>query len=163
MSGALIEISGDFTVSFIHLSVIEFLEQTDGYDSEAMPFLRQHISEAHSQAATDCLLYILHTVKHEPLGGSSRESANASQVRERYPFLLYASQFWPNHVEDALKDHPPGSQIATHPSCVGMFQEMFTFISTPPAVTAWREASWVFGNPPRPVLGWNERCQTSDN
>ncbi|KAL4941118.1 hypothetical protein BDV06DRAFT_223412 [Aspergillus oleicola] len=147
MSGALMEISAGFTVSFIHLSVIEFLEQTDGYGSEAMPFLRQHISEAHCQSATDCLLYILHTVKLEPLSGSSRASTNASQVRQRYPFLLYAAQFWSKHAEDAMKNHPPGSQITTRPSFVSMFQEMFTFISTPSAVTAWSEASWVFAEP----------------
>ncbi|KAL3477514.1 hypothetical protein BJX99DRAFT_257331 [Aspergillus californicus] len=157
MSGALMEIGADFTVSFIHLSVIEFLEQTDGCGSEAMPFLRQHISEAHCQSATDCLLYILHTVKPEPLSGSSRASTNASQVRQRYPFLLYAAQLWSKHAEDALKNCPPGSQIATLPSFVGMFQEMFTFISTPAAVTAWSEASWVFGNPPRPILLPTER------
>jgi hypothetical protein len=159
MSGALIEIGADFTVSFIHLSVIEFLEQTNGHGSEATPFLREHISEAHCQSTTDCLLYILHTVKLEPLSGSSRASPNVSQVRQRYPFLLYAAQFWSKHAEDALRNHPAGSQIATHPSFIGMLQEMFTFVSTPPAVTVWSEASWVFGNPPRPVLLPTERLE----
>ncbi len=30
-----------------------------------------------------------------------------------------------------------------------MLRAMFDFLSSPPTVTVWTEASWVFGNPPR--------------
>jgi hypothetical protein len=149
LSGALMELDSNGFVRFIHLSIVEYLadaRRMGGSGQDLPPEVATDRSTGHASLACRCLSYLYHTVKGQPLSGSSREVPEyASQVK-KHPLLDYATEFWSHHVLECME--------AFHSSSAGqmvktMVQLASNFLSTKGLVTVWIEASWVFKRPPQ--------------
>jgi hypothetical protein len=149
ISGALVEVREDETIKFIHLSVAEFLTKPidNSSISEKELILRVEPSLAHYALAADCLSYILHDIPPAPLSGSSQVRPESRLLMQKHPFLLYSSQFWVQHIEQAFEPTASPSQqnAQTKPALLAI---LFSFLSKKATVTVWIEASYLFGLAP---------------
>lgn len=151
MSGALLEISADNTVRFIHLSIAEFFtgtgsEQLDNFDVHGSDF---QTTNSHRYMAASCLSYFCYTVPAEPLGGSASITPDVAHQKSKFPLLDYGSQFWSRHMITCLADNSPGdSNKDDNCSWDQLSTLMSTFLYNKSMVAVWIEASWLFGKPP---------------
>lgn len=118
---ALVDIDLYGTISFIHLSLKEFLER----DPNCHPFFSLRDQQAiHEHLATRCISYLVYDIPEEPLrrlerclsletgtvscGGEARledrltPCENRELVLKKYPFLRYASFCWVTHLVRSL-------------------------------------------------------------
>jgi hypothetical protein len=152
MSGALLEISPDRTVRFIHLAILEFLtgagsECLDNFDAHGFNF---HNSSTHRHIAASCLSYFNYTVPAEPLSGNASITPDASYQKLKFPFLHYTSQFWSRHMCASLVDNPPSnSRMNDDCSWDQLAALISTFLYNKSIVSTWIEASWLFSTPPK--------------
>ncbi|KAH8689285.1 hypothetical protein GQ44DRAFT_720457 [Phaeosphaeriaceae sp. PMI808] len=158
MSGALIEISKEGTVRFIHLSVLEFLigamELSKSLLGDGPPPLVIVPRTLHCSLSAECISYLLHSLPGRPLSGSSRIRLDPKQLLEKYPMSLYATQFWASHAHEALAAIQTTCN-STVTATRALIDTITSFISNKSAITAWTEASWTFGSPP-------DLCDLSD-
>ena len=151
ISGALLEVSTDRTVRFIHLSIMEFLT---GMSSQRFDNFNAHgfdlqTNSTHRHLAASCLSYFCHTVPADPLSGSAFITPDAVFQKSKLPFLSYASQFWNRHMTQCLADNSP-SDMTKGEDCSWdqLARLVSSFLYDKSKVTVWIEASWLFCTPP---------------
>ncbi|CAO2657773.1 Nn.00g038990.m01.CDS01 [Neocucurbitaria sp. VM-36] len=151
MSGALMEISRDGTVRFIHLSVLEFLTRaTKPYEDVLqgdISLLMIESEAANCVLASRCLSYLMHTMPGQSLSGSRRQAMDPQALLKKFPLSLYTTQYWALHASKGLESPQYMSSNASN-----FRQELLDmiscFLSNKRAVTVWTEASWTFGAAP---------------
>ncbi|KAI9151335.1 Heterokaryon incompatibility protein [Paramyrothecium foliicola] len=145
MSGALIEVSSDHNVRFIHTSVLEFFlgsqAATHAASSEIHDTFGIDAPSVHAALAQDLLSYMLHDIPHEPLVVAFSHEPRPVELQKRFPLLLYSTQFWAYHAARCMNE-----LITRHGTLLRQF--LHDFISNKRAVTAWAEAAWSFGLEP---------------
>ncbi|KAH0542496.1 hypothetical protein FGG08_003092 [Glutinoglossum americanum] len=150
MSGALLEVSTDQTVRFIHLSVVEYLSGSAGVD-EFSKRLDFGFDPAFSDRylAICCLSYLCHTIPAEPLSGCAQVTPSPDDQEIRFPILQYITQYWSHHLFSCLSCL---SEDNTPHSIDGSLQQLTelaaAFLFDKRKVTVWIEASWLFLHPP---------------
>jgi hypothetical protein len=147
MSGALIEITSEETVRFIHLSVLEFLaeamESTSSiHGAETSPLLIVP-QTLHCSISAECISYLIHSVSNQHPRGSPRLKLEPRKLLKRSPMALYATHYWASHAYEAL-----AVIRTTNTATISLIDFITKFISNKVAVTAWTEACWTFGSPP---------------
>lgn len=150
MTGSLIEVSSSGAVQFIHASAVEYLSDPlfrgKGVQT-SFDHVRIDQGSSQFQFLAVCLSYLLYSVLHEPLSGSSQVAADAVVQKKRYPFLQYASRCWSHHLLCVISDLCKGVPVRTHLSDK-VFELTSKFLNSQPAISLWIEASWVFGHAP---------------
>jgi hypothetical protein len=144
MCGSLIEVRNNGTVDFIHLSVLEFLQETcNGNTKNRVPTpFRVKNGDAESSMTNLCLSYMINDVPHRPLAGSYAITPSRDIVASRLPLLEYASMNWTAHAGKCL----PVSDMQDRYE--RLCASIYTFITTQSLVSVWIEASWLFGHAP---------------
>lgn len=152
MSGALVEISKDDTVRFIHTSVLEFfLDAQTGSDelgSGDRRLMTIDLGSVHAALAWDCMSYIHHDTPREPLVSTFSHQPHANGVLKRFPLLLYATQFWPVHVEMCLRASQNRLSQHTTETLSKLSLLLKSFFADKRSVTTWTEAAWTFKQEP---------------
>ncbi|KAF2120779.1 hypothetical protein BDV96DRAFT_275568 [Lophiotrema nucula] len=154
ISGALLEITTDDCVCFIHTSVGDFLHQNrcSLLGTDVLDVLPVLASQQTKQYVAACLVsYITRCVTSEPLSGSSQVTPNYQLQCTRFPLLHYVVSFWPFHVGSVLRDctyeRLTTSQMNTGfhipPQCYQLLQQVRDFVFDKKAVMVWVEASWL--------------------
>jgi len=155
ISGALLEVSSDMTVNFIHLSIKEFfirpssgaLEHLDahGFDFQA--------NQSHRYMASSCLSYFCYSVPPVPLSGTASVTPDVTVQDSRFLFLKYASSFWSHHLDCSLRGDAEHDQITDESCSWDHLTSMISkFLYNKSMVTVWIEASWLFGTPPKLIF-----------
>ncbi|CAF3499664.1 unnamed protein product [Fusarium graminearum] len=142
MTGALIEVSQDGNVRFIHTSVLEFFMDAMDDANDGQNF-RIDAGRVHGAFAATCLSYIAFDVPKQRLVPAGAQSVSLPTITTRHPLLLYSTQFWAYHACMSLRERGAGSSIADPLS-----QMLAAFLSDRHAVTVWTEAAWLFGEEP---------------
>jgi hypothetical protein len=151
ISGALLEVTTDRTVRFIHLSIMEFLT---GISSERFDNFNAHgfdlqTNSSHRHLAASCLSYFCNTVPADPLSGSASITPDAVFQKSKLPFLSYASQFWNRHMIQCLADNSPSDTTKGENCSWDQLARLVSFfLYDKSKVTVWIEASWLFCTPP---------------
>lgn len=154
MTGALVEISSDETVRFIHASVLEFFTGETGEYGAPLPEnnrFRIDVDAVHRFVAADCLSYLIHDGPREPLLSVIGSVVTVPKILAKYHFMLYATQFWAFHVFKALEGWTPSSNTLVSkkdPAMATLIHSLDRFLSEPATVTGWTEAAWTFGLEP---------------
>ncbi|OQV09527.1 hypothetical protein CLAIMM_13640 [Cladophialophora immunda] len=157
ISGSLLEVTADDTVSFIHSSLSEYLQhslQRDSTTEENHVRLIQPLQTA-THLAASCVSYLAKYIPPEPLSGSTNTTADLKIQTQRFPLLPYILQNWTFHVISAMKygSSKGNAAVDLEPEQVlGLTQllnEIHSFILDKRAVMTWIEASWLFGAPPQ--------------
>ena len=146
MCGALVEITDDGTLQFIHASVKEFLIQQAQQDLSGVFHI--DMSKAHLMAARLCLSYLVCDMPSGPLSGYAEETPDPDLLQARLPLLCYVAMSWPHHLAQGMKYGEGQSLpelIREFPDLAKLFSR---FLLCKDRVTAWIEASWTFGNVP---------------
>jgi hypothetical protein len=144
--GSLLEVHENNTVSFIHLSVLEFLVTPAIELHEAglkNPFPVQK-EIAHCSAARLCLSYLLNDIRHQPLSGDASTTPCQTMVNQRLPLLNYATVCWSEHAFQGLNLLDMTKQVQI---CESLFPILSNFISNRQLVTLWIEALWLYRSP----------------
>ncbi|KAF0643255.1 hypothetical protein FPSE5266_06909 [Fusarium pseudograminearum] len=150
MTGALIEVSQDGIVRFIHTSVLEFFMDAMDDANDGQNF-RIDAGRVHGAFAATCLSYILFDVPKQRLVPAGAQSVSLPTITTRHPLLLYSTQFWAYHACMSLRERGVGSSTADpirDPSKHTLSQMLAAFLSDRHAVTVWTEAAWLFGEEP---------------
>jgi hypothetical protein len=151
MSGALLEISNEGTVRFIHLSVLGFLtgamESPTGIHGAEPPPLVIVPQTLHCSLSTECISYLLHSLADRYIGGSYRLKLDSMELLRKHPMSLYATQFWASHAYEALASTHTALNSTGLP-VQALVDRVTNFISNKRAITAWTEACWTLGSPP---------------
>ena len=145
MCGALVEITDDGNLQFIHASVKEFLVQQA--QENPSNFFNIDMSQAHLTAARLCLSYLVCDMPPGPLSGYVEEPMDPDILQARLPLLCYAALSWASHLAQGItygKKSPP-EMIKDFPDLAEFFSQ---FLLSKSRITAWIEASWTFGNIP---------------
>ena len=142
MCGSLVEILSDNTVSFIHLSVNEFLTQDYGELTQSFAdsgfYFRNE--QAHHCLATVTLSYLTHDVPAQPLGGRSDTTADADFVKSKFSLLSYATQYWPVHLSQVIQGLSIGRKLSLQDyTCIVSLA--IAFLASPKRLSLWIEAS----------------------
>jgi hypothetical protein len=155
MSGALLEVDFDDKVRFIHLSAREFCQGLDAPIITELPGLEGSFPAfcgppANVYCSTACLSYLYRTVKHGPLAGSSQVSLDKSTLRKQYPFLDYVSQYWSEHMLEAVKssDATRDPTMAQRKQFTGLLELAAMVLASRETITTWIESSWTFERSP---------------
>ena len=98
------------TVRFCHYSVKEYLmsDRITQLKGPASAFAIR-VTEAHQLAASITVVYLLTAIQSE------------SVTTDRFPFLGYAAQFWPNHVHSSTTKERPSLEYKAR----GIFDSRF--------------------------------------
>lgn len=155
LSGSLIELSSDSKAQFIHLSTKEFFWEASGSDTDAAtaPNILTSQPLANRNIAASCLSYLVHTVRPEPLAGSSLVVPDGVLCRQKYPLLRYAAGHWSSHLGKALtpslgrKESLKGGDASWSMTT----QLIETFLKQKRTIMVWIEASWLFDSPPQVI------------
>ncbi|OMP85170.1 hypothetical protein BK809_0000270 [Diplodia seriata] len=158
-SGALLELSQDRMVHFIHISVKEYLNSETGKS-----FIRTG-ADLELDMAACCLFYLSRCVPPGPLSGCSKIIPDKIAVQEKFPLIRYSLESWHQHSLQGIevlagKDKP----ISTLETSVEAFiKYLSALFFNKVAVTTWIEASWLFDVPPT-VAGLSQfvRCALSE-
>jgi hypothetical protein len=138
--GSLVDIQNDGTVQFIHLSVKEFPVQHPSHQASPTPGIF-HIDVAAAHFfVTGCLLsYLQYDLPAHPLSGSSKITANKTQVRDQLPLLSHAIDWWENGV--AVFSNLHDSFNMSFSLIFDIFlPQVQQFLEKKPSVTAWVES-----------------------
>jgi hypothetical protein len=134
--GALVDVLADSTVSFIHLSVREYL--TSDEVSIHHPRFHTDRCSAHARSADLCLSYLLYDAPTGPLSGFADQCPASLCIS--FPLLRY-SFHWTLHAEESL-------QRSTHGMTSHCWRELetriTTFLGQRLTVTTWIEGLWLF-------------------
>ncbi|KAI1129797.1 hypothetical protein F5Y10DRAFT_290627 [Nemania abortiva] len=155
MTGALLEIGQDRAVRPIHTSFLEFFTQMQ---DTTTPLASVHLqcnfkfdaNTARHLVAIDCLSYLLYDAPKERLSRLSQTHPISRVIIDRYPLLLYTTEFWVLHVTEAIRGRImlPGQPTGDDYLADGLLGYINSFIDNKLVATVWIEASWHFGIPP---------------
>jgi hypothetical protein len=152
LSGALLELSKEKKVQFIHLSAQEYyVKASTAKEHYSNSKILTSEALASRNVAAFCLSYLVHTVPSKPLGGSSQVTPSLVFVRQKYPFLQYCAKHWSSHLSKAFATSPgrKESQEAGDASWVQLSGLVHTLLSKRENIMMWIEASWLEQTPPR--------------
>ncbi|KAK3991108.1 hypothetical protein QBC44DRAFT_57923 [Cladorrhinum sp. PSN332] len=153
-TGALVEVTHDSTVRFIHLSVDDFfrnLSKEPDSDNTSLKDIAQHFpmkgALAHLRLGIFCLDYLNHTIPPGPLSGSPQVVPNLDLQKRRYPMIAYSALEWAWHASQALSlgyldpltPHRKDMDIALN----DFLLQLNLFITSKERITTWIEASWL--------------------
>lgn len=150
LSGALLELDADGFVRFVHLSVIEYLTDAK-LRSHGQPFSSFLVDKYASQVslASCCLSYLYHTVKAEPLSGSSRRRPDIQVVIKKYPLLDYVTEYWSHHLLECICSLDSGEPTPPPEATQRLIELASGFLSSGRSILVWVEASWMFKRGPQ--------------
>ncbi|KAL1874561.1 hypothetical protein Daus18300_003580 [Diaporthe australafricana] len=155
LSGSLIELSADSKAQFIHLSTKEFFWEASGSDTDAAtaPNILTSQPLANRNIAASCLSYLIHTVRPEPLAGSSLVVPDRVLCRQRYPLLSYAATYWSVHLGKALTlSLGRKESLKSGDASWSMTAQLIkTFLTQKRTIMMWIEASWLFKSHPEVI------------
>jgi hypothetical protein len=143
--GALVEVSNDETVSFIHSSFRDYLSHT-GRQLGETTFLVD-VGRVHLEAATTCLSYLLFDVPCGPLGGPERRADPLWISKVLFPFLEY-SLFWTHHASAGIGLTKLPSETRSQDTYSQFLLLISKFLQQGLSISAWIEASWIFKTKP---------------
>ena len=146
MCGALVEITGDGKLQFIHASVKDFLTQQA--QNVSSNFFYIDMSKANLMAARLCLSYLVCDMPSGPLSGYVEEAMDRELLQARLPLLYYSALSWDYHLAQGItycKNRPFLETIKGFPDLAKFFSR---FLLSKSRITTWIEASWTFGNEP---------------
>jgi hypothetical protein len=146
MCGPLIELRTDETVRFIHLSVAEYLSKPTATTPRSdVSALRVQVNAAHCSLARLGLVYLLHEVSHEALGGSPSVTADATLVSQTYSLLQYVSRYWAFHATMAFEILGDLEEAMFKQECFSSLVSMLSnVVNNKLLLTLWIEACWTF-------------------
>lgn len=97
-------------IRFIHHSTLEFFKaqgRTDlsrqSNDSHGAGHIFTHEILAEAELASVSISYLLTRLPSGPLSGNMFEDVSPNLLEKDYPFLRYASQYWPQHLVDMIE------------------------------------------------------------
>ena len=145
--GSLVEVSSKYC-RFIHLSVKEFLLS----NHPCVVDFTQSVAQSTLEIAMACLKYLIIKTPQEPLSGTLGVASSAIEIDEKFPFLLYASSYWLEHVYDATLFNTESQHDCTlDPDPLhGLLSTMDSFLDSKLKIMAWIECIYV--------LKSSERC-----
>jgi hypothetical protein len=140
LCGPLIEVTGS-AVLFSHLSFRAFLESKDAIDLKSS--FRVDKKTGSLQFASVCLSYLIYHVPRGPLSGSYETAASQAEIEQALPFCKYSARHWVDHAVSALQ-LMPGAPRELMMDCYHLLQQLGSFITRKPSISAWIEACWTF-------------------
>ncbi|KAL4879912.1 hypothetical protein BJY04DRAFT_219717 [Aspergillus karnatakaensis] len=151
LSGAMLEVTFDKHVRFIHLSTQEFFSGRGTSLSLDSP-IRDLIDPTASNRymAICCVAYLLYIVPAECFS-SANQAMTWKQLNEAYPFLDYAVHSWPTHVLTTIYAKGPGAEkgntqrSAEHEYLMDLISNLLSSEST---LKMWIEASLIYSRFP---------------
>ena len=146
MCGALVEVTGEGELQFIHASVKEFLIHEAQRDLSGTFYI--DMTKAHLMVARLCLSYLVYDMSPGPLSGYAEETTDPELLQARLPLLCYAVTSWAHHLAYGMKygeDRSLPEMTRDFPDLAKLFSQ---FLLSKPRVTAWIEASWTYGSNP---------------
>jgi hypothetical protein len=138
--GGLVEVSFKYC-HFIHLSIKEFLLSNH---PSVVDFM-QSVAQSALDIAVVCVKYLIVKTPREPLSGTLGVASSAKYVDEKYPFLLYASVYWLQHVYDATICYtkPPYNSVPDLDPLCDLLSAMDDFLDSKLKILAWIECIYV--------------------
>jgi hypothetical protein len=125
---------------FIHLSVKEFLRSKNPSTIECT----QSMAQSTLEIAAGCLKYLTFKIPQKPLSGTLGVGSSAQEINEKFPFLLYASGFWLQHVYDATLCNTVQDDIVTASDPIrDLLSTMDAFLGSKLKVRAWIECIYI--------------------
>ncbi|KAI1087238.1 hypothetical protein F5B19DRAFT_81146 [Rostrohypoxylon terebratum] len=140
--GALVEVRGDSTVHFIHLSVRDFLTNLTSTTPKNISRLLIPLPTVRIIMASLCLAYIIHNVPRGPLSGSTSVKVHLPAVESRLLFLKHAVD-WPHHIAKTLET-PNALKSSPFRNFPRFYSIIETFLQTKSIMTVWLESVWAF-------------------
>jgi hypothetical protein len=148
ISGALLELTPELHVKFIHLSVREYLIHHAPWNRQSdIGVFDNSIQKRliHQRLSSSCIAYYHYNIPSEPLSGSSKVVADATVQQLKHPMLLYSTQFLSKHVADYLSTFLDATFDSNDNDQLYQVMELLAnFLKLKPQISVWIEASWMF-------------------
>ncbi len=146
LCGSLVEIRGDGTVDFIHVSVLEYLTQRDEVRHAVLKPFNIGFQSAEVSMTVLCLSYLTYEVPNGPLASSSAFTPQRDVVETRLPLLSYIAEWWPWHAGRCFMLLGPSGSCAPLHTVITAIK---VFIKNKILITTWIEALFLFRQVPK--------------